>query len=130
MKPTFSFFLIISLFLISCPKDKTEPPTSTITITGFTSRDEVGNPLGEKDTTDWTYDAMFPDEVNTLLNFADTQNYSYAYTSTLSIMAYPNPFGNQFCFTVSSAENTIMKFIIVDESLKVYTKRALAERNL
>jgi hypothetical protein len=125
MKATFSFFLIISLFLISCPKDKTELPENTITITGITACDETGLLTGEVDTTDWNADAAFPDEVNTLLNFTDTLDYSYVYNSTISIFAYPNPFENQFSFTVSSTENTIMKYMIVDESLKVYTKGAL-----
>jgi len=125
MKPTFSFFLIISLFLISCPKDKIDAPDVRITITGITVRDEAGLLTGEVDTTDWNSDAAFPDKVNTLLNFTDTLDYSYVYNSTISISAYPNPFENQFIFRVSSTENTLMKYIIVDESLKVYTKRAL-----
>lgn len=122
MKATFSFFLIISLFLISCPKDKTEVPENKITITGITSRDAVGELLGEEDTTDWNYDSAFPDEVSTLLNFTDTLDYSNADTATISIYAYPNPFGNSFSLAFSSTNATITKFIIVDESLNIYAK--------
>jgi hypothetical protein len=125
MKPTFSFFLIISLFLVSCPKDKTEPPTNAITITGITVRDEVGFPLGEVDSTDWTYDAVFPDAVTQLLNFTDTLDYTNADTCSPSITAFPNPAANLFVIHAGISKQTIMKFIIVDESLKVYARNSV-----
>jgi hypothetical protein len=125
MKPTFTFFLIISLFLISCPKDKTDAPDDRITITGITLRDEVGFPLGEEDSTDWINDAVFPDAVTVLLNFADTLDYSSTVTCMPSIMAFPNPVDNLFCIHAGISGPAIMKFIIVDENLRVYARNSV-----
>jgi len=121
MKTTVFLTLIITLLLTTCTKDE----GGIINISGITTRDNVGNLLGGLDETDWTNDASFPDAVSSLLNFTETIDYSNAEISTIQIEAFPNPLESQFILNLSSSTGTVIKYIIVDEALKVYSEYAL-----
>jgi hypothetical protein len=126
MKTLFLVLIITLSLLIGCSKDNSEPASKdTITISGITARNDIGAPTGTIDETDWTYDSYFPSVVNTLLNFTDTLNYSNALSGANEITAFPNPSDNNFAFHCTSTNETVIKYIIVDESLNVYAKRTM-----
>ncbi len=110
--------MIACIVLASCKKDKAV--TGKINFSGITATDEFGNYIGEVDSSDWTNDGDFPDDIQNRLNFSDTFNYANTETGVASVDAFPNPVHSQFQLLFSSAKPSILKYIIVDESLTEY----------
>ncbi len=115
MRRIFSLFLLSSI-LLGCSKDSDQ----LISIKGITQRDEGGNIMGNIDNTDWTNDSELPEKVIDFLNFNKTIDYTTAEVASLQILGYPNPFETTFRLEISCSKQTVCRFVIVDESLKVY----------
>ena len=120
MKIRLFLAFIMSLLFFACSKDNNE----VITISGITERNNNGELIGNFDGTDWLNDNNIPEIVNSLFNFEDTANYETAEISTVEIVEYPNPVENIFNLHFNLSNETVIKFVIVDESLKVYYKYA------
>jgi hypothetical protein len=124
MKPGFFFTLMITFLLTACSKDKNN--IETIFISGITERDNSGTLIGQPDETDWTSDTSFPKTIYSFLNFTDTVDYSNAEISEITyIEAYPNPINTVFVLQFGVSNSSVIKYIIVDDSLKLYTENAI-----
>ncbi len=115
MRKVYYLFLLTSI-LFGCSKDSDE----IISIKGITERDNIGNILGNEDITDWSSDTEFPDRIVDFLNFHGALDYSISEVASLEIYGYPNPFESNIYFRVSCSKKTVCRFVIVDESLKIY----------
>ncbi|GBL35752.1 hypothetical protein EMGBS15_13470 [Filimonas sp.] len=112
-------FWVMTL-LLSCGPKKNK--TDTLTISGITYRDVSAVP-GSQDLDDWTSDAVWPDFISSKFNFVDTIDYSTGGdTSTLTLLGYPNPANTAITLNCQSSNATILKYIVVDQSVTVYSK--------
>ncbi|MGE0076421.1 MAG: hypothetical protein AB7S48_01025 [Bacteroidales bacterium] len=112
--------LSMSLLFLACSKGNNDE----ITISGITERNYNGELTGDFDATDWLNDNNFSEKINSLFIFEDTVNYETSKISTVEIVEYPNPVENIFYLHFNLSDDTVIKFVIVDESLKVYFKYA------
>ena len=118
--------LIIAGSIIGCSKANLDKLSGLITISGITARDANGTLIGTADTTDWTTEVDIPAAIVSKLNFSDTLDYSSNdSTGTITITAYPNPYDSIMALHCQSSGKVVMKYVIVDDSLKTYSKNTL-----
>ena len=111
MRTVLLVLLILILGGFSCKKEK-------IDISGITATDQVGNIMGSVDPTDWTHDANWSSEVESLFNAIGIVNLAGTTAGTISIFpAYPNPCTDQFRISIQSSTTCAIRLGLYDEQL-------------
>lgn len=120
MKKYLPFFICPILFFLSC--DPKKNAQDSIAITGITARSTDGSNVGNIDADDWTNDSSWPDFIQEKFNFTDSFDYYFeSQKSTFpSLICFPNPCSTNCYFSIESSNQTIMKYILVDETSLVY----------
>lgn len=115
-----SLFSCFFLLIVSCGSKKNAQPS--IAISGITTRSIDGSNVGNLDADDWTNESNWPDFIQDKFNFTDSFNYYFtSHTSTFStLICFPNPCSSNCYLNIESLNQTIMKYILVDETTLVY----------
>jgi hypothetical protein len=122
MKMLLAFTLFFVCLALSCKKD------SDLVITGYTPTDNMGNPMGDPDPSDWTFDASWAN--SELHFFSDIESGDLAGTSPGAIVihpAYPNPVsGNAISLSMNSDSTCKMRYAMVNKERQIISYDAVS----
>ena len=111
MKLTALSILLFSFLYFSCKKD-------IVNFSGYTATDAVGNPMGNVDNSDWTFDVNWKKEEIDKINLLTPASLTGTTTGTITIFpAYPNPCVNNFGFALNTSTKCAIRLALCDESL-------------
>jgi hypothetical protein len=124
MLKNFCWCLLVSLLLVfSCEDDD-------LVFEGILLRDPTNQNFGTKgsrDLNDWENDGKLSKDVLKLLDFDSDVDLTGTDVSTVQIAAYPNPTAYSFVLNFSLSNSSLVKIIIVNQSMKVLYQSSFME---
>ena len=122
MKTFLNISLVLLCFVLACKKD------DDLIITGYTPTDQMGNPMGDPDPSDWTFD---PSWTNKELHvFSDIESGDLSGTSAGAIVihpGYPNPVsGNAISLFINVDSACKMRYAVVSKERQIISSSAVS----
>jgi hypothetical protein len=120
--------LFVLMFAAACKKDKDD---NAIVIAGFELKDASGNDFGHygPEDNDWTFNNTLSDREIALFDFLpDNVNLNNTVETAISgngIVVFPNPCTYNQYYHANVSDSVLMKIVVVNDKLKVFTKTAV-----
>lgn len=124
MKVKHFLFLFLLLIAVSCAKTDSKTDNSIkIDVSRITETDNLGNPTGTVDSTDWKFDTNWSTSEQNLFTTPTSQQLDSALKATITISPmFPNPGHDVLNQYINSNKKTLMEIVFVDNQLSITKK--------
>ena len=125
MKKLNTVLFIAFFIIIGCNKEEnnsipTDNQNIIPTFSGYTAMDEVGNPIGVTDTSDWTNDDDWMIKEKALFEDYESLSHKIPFDTSLKIHpAFPNPCSEIFCLALVKDSTTMFRARLVNQEFDI-----------